>query len=295
MQNIIFGLTFGGVYVLMALAIGIIHSTTRIMNFAHAMVITWAAMFMYYMYAVAHLPLILSLLASIVVTMLLNLVIYKLCVEKVGDLSTNSNWVITLFGISHILENLCRMLFGAQIYPFPYLFDNAKVNIGNANIMWHEILMFVIAIVFGLSYQAMANKTRFGRSLRAVAWKPDTAMLMGINSKAVIMICFAIAGFVASIAGLLLAPITYVSFSMMSNVGLKGYAAALIGGVGNTKGAIIGGFALGLIECVLGIFVDAALRDAFSFVIMILVIIFLPGGVMGAKFFNHGRSSAEKV
>ena len=295
MQTLVFGLTFGGIYALMALTINVIYSTTRIMNFAHAISITWAAMFMYYLYAVCGVPFIPAVLLALVVNMIMNLIIYKICVEKIGDLSKNSNWVISLFGISHILENTCRMVFGSETYPFPYLFNGARITIGSYNILWHEVFMFAAAIILGIAYQTMATKTRFGRSLRAVAWKPDTALLMGINSKAVIMICFAMAGAVSTLGAVLLAPITYVSFGMTSSVGLKGYAAALIGGLGNTKGAIIGGFMLGIIECILGLFVDAALRDAFSFVIMILVIIFLPGGVLGAKIFNHGRSTAEKV
>lgn len=295
MQTLIFGLTFGGIYALMSLAINVIYSTTRIMNFAHATVITFAAMLMRHLCVISGLPLLAALAITIVATMVLNLIIYKICVEPCGDLMKNNIWIITTFGLGHILENSCRMIFGTETYPFPYLFDGAKITIGNTSILWHEILMFAVGILIGIAYQTMVNKTRFGRSLRAVAWKPDTALLMGINSNSVIMICFAISGSIAAIAAMLLAPVTYVSFNMTANIGLKAYAATLIGGLGNTKGAIIGGFALGILEAILGIFVSAAMRDAVSFVVMIFVIIFLPGGVMSAKVFNSGRSSAEKV
>lgn len=295
MQTLIFGLTFGGIYALMSMAINVIYSTTRIMNFAHAMVITFSAMLMRYLCIIAGMPLVVALVITIMATMLLNLVTYKICIEPCGDLMKNNIWIITTFGINHILENTCRIVFGTETYPFPYLFDGARITIGDSSILWHEILMFVVAFFIGVVYQTMVNRTRFGRSLRAVAWKPDTALLMGINSKSVIMICFAVSGAIASIAAMLLAPVTYVSFGMTANIGLKAYAATLIGGLGNTKGAIIGGFALGIIEAILGLFVSAAMRDAFSFVIMIIVIIFLPGGVMSAKVFNKGRSTTEKV
>lgn len=295
MQTLIFGLTFGGIYALMSLAINVLYSTTRIMNFAHALVITFAAMLMRYLLVVAGMSVLPAFMITVVATMALNLISYKICIEPCGDLMKNNIWVITTFGLSHILENSCRLLFGSEIYPFPYMFDGAKIMIGETSVLWHEIFMFVFAILIGVAYQTMVNKTKFGRSLRAVAWKPDTALLMGINSKRVIMICFAISGAIAAVAAMLLAPVTYASFSMTANIGLKGYAATLIGGLGNTKGAIIGGFALGIIECILGMFVNAAMRDAVSFVIMILVIIFLPGGVMSAKIFNNGRSTAEKV
>lgn len=295
MQTLIFGLTYGGIYSLMALAIGMVHSTTRIMNFSHAMVIMWGAMIGYNLSEVWGWPYFAAVLTSAVAIMFLNILIYKICVERIGDLSTNRNWIISLFGMAHILQNSARMIFGAETYYFPYMFDGAKLVFPDFEILWHEIMMFALAIVIGLSYQAMSTRTRFGRALRAVAWKPDTALLMGIDSKRVTMTCFALAGAVAALAGCLLAPLTYVSFEMTTSVGLKGYAAALIGGVGNTKGALIGGFSLGIIECILGLFVPAALRDAFSFAIMILVIIFLPGGVMSAKIFTKGRSTAEKI
>ena len=295
MQTLIFGLTYGGIYSLMALAIGMVHSTTRIMNFSHAMVIMWGAMIGYNLSEVWGWPYFAAVLTSAVAIMFLNILIYKICVERIGDLSTNRNWIISLFGMAHILQNSARMIFGAETYYFPYMFDGAKLVFPGFEILWHEIMMFALAIVIGLSYQAMSTRTRFGRALRAVAWKPDTALLMGIDSKRVTMTCFALAGAVAALAGCLLAPLTYVSFEMTTSVGLKGYAAALIGGVGNTKGALIGGFSLGIIECILGLFVPAALRDAFSFAIMILVIIFLPGGVMSAKIFTKGRSTAEKI
>ena len=295
MQTLIFGLVYGGIYAMMALAIGIVNSTSRIMNFSHAMVMMWGAMCAYYLYTMQGWPLILSLLTAIVVNMLLNIVIYKICVQHLGDLSANTNWIISLFGMAHIIQNLARMLFGTETYSFPYLFNGAKIYIFGTAVMWHEIAMFVIAIVIGVVYQTMSQKTRFGRSIRAVAYKPDTAKLMGIDSQKVMLICFGMAGAVSAIAGCLVAPIIYASYSMTATVGLKGYAAALIGGVGNTKGALIGGFALGLIECLLGLFVSPAIRDVFSFAIMILVIIFLPGGVMSAKVFTKGRTTTEKV
>ena len=187
------------------------------------------------------------------------------------------------------------MVFGSEVYPFPYLFNSARITIGETSILWHEILMFVIAIIIGIVYQTIVNRTRFGRALRAVAWKPDTALLMGINSTAIIISCFAISGAIAAVAATLLAPVTYASFSMTASVGLKGYAATLIGGLGNTKGAIVGGFLLGIVESILGLFISAAMRDAVSFIIMILVIIFLPGGILSATVFSKGRYSAEKV
>jgi branched-subunit amino acid ABC-type transport system permease component len=128
MQTLVFGLTFGGIYALMALAINVIYSTTRIMNFAHAISITWAAMFMYYLYTICGVSFVPAVLSALVVNMVVNLIIYNICVEKIGDLNKNSNWVISLFGISHIIEAVLsafrRLVAAADRYqPITRIFD----------------------------------------------------------------------------------------------------------------------------------------------------------------------------
>lgn len=295
MQRLIFGLANGSIYSLMALAIGMIYSTTGITNFAHASVIMLGAMTGYWCIALFGLPYLLSLLIAIAVTVASNIIIYKLCVEQLGDLSKQVGWIVTTFGASIILDNVARMVFGTEPQSFPYLFEGKAINILGANIMLHEVMMILIAIFIGTIYETMMQKTRFGRAIRAVSFRPDTARLMGIKSETVILSCFAMAGAVASVAGVLIAPITFASYTMTASIGIKGFAAALIGGLGNSKGAFIGGLTLGVIEAVVGTFVPAGFKDAISFLIMIIVIIFLPGGILSAKFFKKGASSAEKI
>lgn len=297
MQTLIFGLAYGSMYALIALALGIVFSTTYIINFAHASIIMAGAMVAYWCIGVYQLPYLVGLGAGIVVNMLLSIVIYKLCVQQLGNLQKNIGWIITLFGASLIIDNVARMIFGLQANRFPYLFNDAKVYIFGANIYVHEIVMILIAVAIGVSYQTMCTRTKIGRALRAVSAKPDTAKLMGINSNSVIILSFALAGAVAAIAGCLIAPYTYASYLMTSTIGMKGFAAALIGGFGNTKGAFVGGIALGLIEQLLSLLgVSPSLLNAFSFIIMILAVIFLPGGIINAKIFRRGdRAKAEKI
>lgn len=295
MQQLIFGLANGSIYALMALAIGMVYSTTGIINFCHASVIMLAAMTSYWCMAYFGLPFWLAILIAVVINVIMNMVIYKTCVEKLGDLSSNIGWIVTLFGASIIIDNVARMYFGTEPQAYPYLFNGNSINIFGANIMLHEIMMIVIAFAVGILYQLLIRKTRFGRAVRAVSFRRDTARLMGIKSETTVLLCFGLAGIVAAISGTLIAPITYASYNMMSSIGLKGFAAALIGGLGNTTGAFVGGIVLGLIEMVIGMFIPASYKDAISFLVMIIVIIFLPGGILGAKFFSKHKSGAEKV
>jgi len=295
MQQLIFGLANGSIYALMALAIGMVSSTTGIVNFAHASVVMMGAMVSWWMmviYGFSYLP---ALIIAIVVSIVLNIVMYETCVKKLGNLQHNVGWIITLFGASIILDNTARMVFGTEPQAFPYLFEGKMVTIGDANILLHELMMITIAIVIGIVYQTVIKKTRFGRAVRAVAFRPSTAELMGIKSEYIILLCFAMAGAVAAIGGVLIAPITFASYTMTMSIGLKGFAAAVLGGFGNTKGAFIGGLSLGIVESFISIFIPAGIKDSISFVIMIVVIIFLPGGILSAKIFNKNGLTSEKV
>lgn len=295
MQQLIFGLANGSIYALMALAIGMVSSTTGIVNFAYASTVMMGAMVSWWMMAIYHMSYLPALLVAIVVSIVLNVIIYETCVKKLGNLLDNVAWIITLFGASIILDNTARMVFGTEPQAFPYLFDGKVIHILDANIMLHELMMITIAIVIGVVYQTVIKKTRFGRAVRAVAFRPSTAELMGIKSEKIIIACFAMAGAVAAIGGALIAPITFASYTMTLSIGLKGFAAAVLGGFGNTKGAFVGGLILGLIESFVAIFIPAGMKDSISFVIMIIVIIFLPGGILSAKIFNKNGLSAEKV
>ena len=296
MQTLIFALAYGSMYALLALAIDIVFSTTYIINFAHASIVMIGAMVAYWCIGVYQLPYLVGLGAGIVVNIILSIVIYKLCVERLGNLQKNIGWIITLFGATLIIDNVARMIFGLQANRFPFLFDGAKVYLFGANIYVHEIIMILSAVLIGFSYQMMCNKTKVGRALRAVSVKPEAAKLMGINSHAVILFSFALAGTVAAIAGCLIAPYTYASYMMTSSIGLKGFAAALIGGFGNTKGAFVGGIALGLLEQLLAaVGVPPSFLGMFSFVIMILAIVFLPGGIISAKIFQGHGNKTEKI
>ena len=299
MQQIVFALAYGSIYSLLALAIGIVLSTTAIIHFAHASVVTVGAMVAFWVIGIYQLPYFVGLAAAIAVNVALSILIYKLCVERLGNLRTNIGWIITLFGATLIIDNVARMRFGLQAQPFPFLFGGARIYVLGANIFLHEIVMVLVAASIGIFYQIMCNRTKVGRALRAVSIRPETANLMGINSKSIIILSFAIAGAVAAIAGVLIAPYTFVSFAMTSRIGLQGFAAALIGGIGNTKGAFIGGLSLGAMEQLLTAFrVPPLFLNMFSFIIMIIVIIFLPGGIVSAKIFNRGdsgRPQAEKI
>lgn len=296
MQSLVFALAYGSMYSLLALAIGIISSTTGIVNFAHGSVVMVATMTAYRS-LLAGVPYLGAVAIGMGVAIVLNFLIYKCCVERLGDLHTNIGWIITLFGAGLLIDNLARIIFGLNVNSFPRLFNDARINFFGANIYLHEVAMIVIAAVIGIAYQMMCTKTKVGRALRAVSIQPQTARLMGIDSDLMIMLAFSLSGVVAAITGCLIAPYTKVSYVMTSSVAMKGFAAAMIGGFGNTAGAFVGGLALGILEQLLTFAgVPPTLINASSFIVMIIVLIFLPGGLINAKYVRLARrKKAKKV
>jgi branched-chain amino acid transport system permease protein len=155
MQQLIFGLANGSIYALMALAIGMVSSTTGIVNFAHASVVMMGAMVSWWMMTIYGFGYIPALIVAMVVCIVLNIVMYELCVKRLGNLQDNVGWIITLFGAAIILDNVARMVFGTEPQAFPYLFDGKMIKILDANILLHELMMIAIAIVIGVAYQTI--------------------------------------------------------------------------------------------------------------------------------------------
>jgi len=235
-----------------------------------------------------------SITLAIIITAIVHIFVYKICVQYLGNLHLNLGWIITLIGAGIILDNLARVLFGSEPQVFPYLFAGMKITLFGYSILLHEIAMVAISLIICIAYQTMLQKTTLGIAIRAVSSLPNTAKLMGIKSEAIVPLCFAIAGGVAAVGGVLIAPITFASYTMTLSVGLKGFAAALIGGLGNTKGAFVGGCALGIIEALLVKIIPLDLKDAISFTIMIIVILLMPGGVLNIELFTK-KTLSNKI
>jgi len=287
--DIINGLAFGSMYALMALAIGITYSTTSVSNFAHGSVVMFGAMSTCHLIIRLRMPLPLAILCAIVISVLVNGLLYFCCIRPLGELKGKPGWIITTLAANILLTNVARLIFGYESQPVPYvkLFGIERIRLFGIQVYVHELVLIAITVILGVGYTILLKKTRFGRSVRAVAYSPSTARLMGIKSTQVMLACFAMSGAVAAIAGSLIAPYTFAIYSMTDSIGLKGFAAAVIGGMGNTLGAFTGGFALGLVEKAASYAVTGALKDAVSFALMIIVLLLLPGGIFSAVKKRH--------
>ncbi len=283
MQQMVNGVSLGSMYALIAIGYTMVYGVLRLINFAHGDIMMVGA-FIAYLAHTNGVPFTLSVIIAIIGAALVGILTDKIAYKPLRD-APKISLLITAIGVSFFLENLFNVLFGGVPRAFSapdYL--TGTIHIGNV-IM--PIMVFVVptvtllllAIILWILY-----KTKYGMAIRALAFDIPTVKLMGINADFIITIVFALGSSLAAVGGVFYA-ISYPSIDPLMGiiVGLKAFAAAVLGGIGSVAGAVVGGFILGFTEIVVVAFMPdlGGYKDAFAFVFLILVLLFKPTGIMG--------------
>jgi branched-chain amino acid transport system permease protein len=192
--------------------------------------------------------------------------------------------LITALGASVALQQLVAVFYSRSFLAFPDLFPNASFHIGGARIQVLWVFMVALAVALTLTLATFIRTTRLGKAMRATAEDPDTARLMGINVDQIIALTFIIGSALAGIGGVLAGMyIGQVNFSMGFIAGLKAFTAAVLGGIGNIAGAVLGAFLLGVLETFGAAYLGGQWQDVFAFCVLILVLVFRPTGLLGER------------
>jgi branched-chain amino acid transport system permease protein len=298
LQQIINGLVQGSVYALVALGYTMVYGILGLINFAHGEVVMVGAMValaaMQVLLAAALSPvlvLLLSVLLAVAVCMALGYSIERIAYRPLRHAPRLAP-LITAIGVSIVLQNLAMIIWGREYHSFPQLMPNSSHNIAGAIINEVQIAIVVIAVVVMLGLMLLVHRTRLGRAMRAVAENPTAASLMGVNINKVISTTFMLGSALAAVAGIMVsANYGVVHYYMGFMLGLKAFTAAVLGGIGNLRGAMLGGMLLGLIESLgagyigtlTGGILGSHYQDAFAFFVLIAVLIFRPSGLLGER------------
>ncbi|WKY49229.1 branched-chain amino acid ABC transporter permease [Eubacteriaceae bacterium ES3] len=286
LQQLINGLSLGSLYALIAIGYTMVYGILRLINFAHGDIFMMAAYFAYFGIAVFLLPWYVTFIVTIALTMLLGILIERVAYRPLRE-APKTSLLISAIGVSFFLENLATYLFSGKPQAFPeFPAMTTPIYIGALSIQPVSILIPIIAFVLMIVLMFVINKTKVGMAMRAVAKDYDTAKLMGIKINNVISSTFGIGSGLAAV-GAILWCMKYPSVLPLMGVvpGLKCFIAAVIGGIGNVKGALLGGLILGFSEVLMVAFFPAltGYRDAIAFVILIVILLFLPNGLLGQK------------
>jgi branched-chain amino acid transport system permease protein len=303
-QQLINGLTIGAIYALIALGYTMVYGILRLINFAHGdiyMAGAFAGYFLAFQLGYVGTPslvgLFIVLIGSMLIAAILGMAIERFAYRPVRKYSRMTT-LITAIGVSLLIENLFVVLFSGAPRAFPQLLQNKSYTLfGNAAISTSQILIFVISIVLMLMLQWIIYKTKVGTAMRAVSFNLNSAKLMGINTDLIISFTFALGSALAAAAGVLTAQYNPQIDPLMGIItGLKAFVAAVLGGIGNIPGAVLGGLLIGMAETLvvgygqsigptLGLdwlVIPSTFRDAVAFSILILVLLFRPSGLLGS-------------
>lgn len=283
---VINGLVLGMAYALIAVGYSLVFGILRLINFAHGSIYAFGA-YMVYFFVSLQIGLFPSILLAIGLSGTLALLVDKITLEPLRkkDSQIISN-LITTVGVSFIIQNVLSVeyVFGSEKKVFPSLNLFGSIQIGHITIQSSQIIMFVVALILLLVLTLIVNKTKIGLSMRATEQNPRAAKLMGINVNFVISFTFFLGGASAAIAGALIGGYYQViSPTMGSLIGLKAFAAAVVGGIGILYGSVVGGLVVGVCECLAAQYIGSNVRDPMAFVILILILIIKPNGLFGKK------------
>ncbi|MDQ3755359.1 MAG: branched-chain amino acid ABC transporter permease [Acidobacteriota bacterium] len=293
-QQLINGLTIGSIYALIALGYTMVYGILRLINFAHGdiyMVGAFAGFFLANWLGLAATPSLfglgITLIGSMIAAALIGMIIERFAYRPVRKYSRMTT-LITAIGVSLLIENLGVVIFGNAPRSFPQLMQNETYTLfGNAAISKSQMLIFGVSIALMLLLQWIVFRTKIGTAMRAVSFNLNSAKLMGINTDLIIAFTFALGSALAAAAGVLTAQYNPTIYPLMGIItGLKAFVAAVLGGIGNIPGAVLGGLLIGAAETfVVGygqnIGIPSTYRDAVAFSILILVLLFRPAGLLG--------------
>jgi branched-chain amino acid transport system permease protein len=295
LQQLINGLSLGAMYALLALGFTLVYGILELINFSHFnvfMVGSFVALYVLQSFGLSGqdvvltgLPLIGVLLAALAVTMLfcggIGVFIERFLLRRLRNVKGPAA-MITTIGISYILFNIILLTVGADSKNFPNPLPPIRYHIGEAVLDFRVILIWVVALLLMAGLYFFVQRSRIGKAMRATAQDAEAARMMGVEVDKVIIMAFFLGSALAGAGGLIFGLYyNFTSFIIGFTAGLRAFTAAVLGGIGNVPGAMVGGVLIGLIEAMASQFIAAAWADVIIFSILVLVLVFKPAGLFG--------------
>lgn len=286
LQYVISGATLGSTYGLAGLGFTVIFNTTEIINFAQGEFVMLGGMIAVTMLAGLGLPLWLAVILAIAATMLIGLAFERLAIRPVRKASVMNLIIITIGG-SILLKGAAMLIWGKDDHPLSAFTPAPPLHVFSAVVTTQSLWVMAGTVLAVILLHVFYERTITGKALRACAFNPKAARLCGISVERMILFSFGLSATLGAFAGVLIAPITFTSYDVGTMLGLKGFCAAILGGLGSNPGAILGGLVIGVAESLSSGYVSSGYKDAVAFLILLLMLYFRPAGILGKR--------AEKV
>ena len=277
-QYLLSGLSTGAIYALIGVGFAIIHNATGIINFAQGEFVMLGGMFTVFFLTVLNLPILVSVILSIAAATLVGVVFERLAIRPMKNASPISLVIITIGG-SILIRGIAMLVWGKDTHAIQTFSGNDPIQLGEATILPQHLWIFAVTTVVIVCSKLYFNYTISGKAMRACAYNSRAAGLVGIDVRRMVLFSFAISAAMGSMAGIIIAPLTMTSYDVGIMLGLKGFCAAIIGGMSSGLGTVFGGVILGVLESLgAGIF-SSGYKDAIAFIILLVILFIRPQGL----------------
>ena len=281
LQFLFSGVTVGATYALAALGFTLIYNASNVINFAQGEFIMLGGM-LAVLFTQAGLPLPVALMLAIIVPAIVGVLIEKLAIEPVKGAETVTLIIITI-GASLVIRGLVAVFLGKNTHSLPPFSGDTPIEILGATLLPQSLWVLGVTALVVVALWYFFNRTLQGKAMLATSVNRLAAELVGINTSWVLFMSFAMSAALGALGGILLTPITMTSYDVGIMLGLKGFVAAVLGGLGNGLGAVVGGLLVGILEAMGAGYISSAYKDAIPFVLILFILFFMPRGLFGGK------------
>ncbi|NWG04198.1 MAG: branched-chain amino acid ABC transporter permease [Syntrophaceae bacterium] len=282
------GITLGAIYALVALGFVTVSRSSQIINFAQGEFVMLGGVMTYFFLNVINLPYPLAALGAILTVVLIGFLMHLSVIYPLRKASILILLMGTL-GTSIFLSSTSGLIFGTLPKTLPPFSGQQPLQMGRISVLPQSLWVLGFTFLLLIFLYFLSHRTLLGKAMEASSTDPLGADLLGISRNLMIFLAFGVSAGVGAIAGILVTPIFFTSYSSGTILGLKGFIAAVLGGWGKNSGAILGGFVLGIVEALSLVFIPSGYKDAMAFVVLLLILYFRPKGILGSPFIDSRR------
>ena len=281
LQFLFSGITVGSTYALAALGFTLIYNSSNVINFAQGEFIMLGGMLAVY-FSQTGLPMPIAFMLAILIPAVVGILMEKLTIEPVKGAETVTLIIITI-GASLFIRGLIQVWLGKSTFSLPAFSGETPIILFGAAIQPQSLWVLGVTAIVVAALWYFFSRTLSGKAMLATSFNQTAAQLVGINTSKVLFISFGLSAALGALGGILLTPVTMTSYDVGIMLGLKGFVAAVVGGLGNGQGAVISGLLVGVLESMGAGYISSAYKDAIPFILILLVLFFMPRGLFGGK------------
>ena len=278
-QFFVTGITVGSLYALVGLGFALIYNASDVVNFAQGEFVMLGAMIAIALLS-AGMPLPLAAITATLLTVVAGLLLERFAIEPAKGASVVTTIIITI-GAGIFLRGVALLLWGKDFHSLPPFSGDTPIQLGGATVLPQSLWVLGVTVLLVALVRAFFNRTLLGKALLACSFNRVAAQAVGINVRVMLRLAYGLSAGLGALAGILIAPITFSSYEAGVMLGLKGFSAAIIGGIGNPMGAVAGGLLLGVLEALGAGLISSGYKDAIAFLFVLMVLFFKPTGLFG--------------